>query len=375
MRKVKSIKKWTICKLNKREVAEYGFEYAVIHPDNAEYLGMGILTPADSDIECETLEQAIAWVQNYNMTEARAMMRETPAEELPEETPAEEPACTLTAMTSADLDELDRATRIAARENLTSAVDELEHVYRITRDATPAETVDAFVAAVGYDDAVAAVATLVNRYSDDARLSHRVVMWAHGIPSAWNTDAALRLGVFTDRIHRAHLDQLAAAMMAYTPEETPAEVVEEPAPEAEKENETMTTEYNYLAAVTADVVEYIREEITEAEDRESLAEHLNDELWTVDGVTGNASGSYTFNRWRAKEYVLADFDAVTEALREFCVESDEIARRFLSEDWEWLDVAARCYVLGQAIEAALDELDGEVYYFADHRDEGDEVTA
>ena len=44
---------------------EFGFEYAVIHPDNAEYLAMGMCDPHDSDMECETLEQAISWIQNY----------------------------------------------------------------------------------------------------------------------------------------------------------------------------------------------------------------------------------------------------------------------------------------------------------------------
>lgn len=122
--------------------------------------------------------------------------------------------------------------------------------------------------------------------------------------------------------------------------------------------------YNYREAVTADVIDYIYNEIdvTEYTNRDALAEHLNDELWTTDSVTGNASGSYTFNRASAREYVLDDFETVAEALREFCVEADEIGRRFLSEDWEWLDVTARCYVLGQAIEAALDSIENELVF-------------
>jgi len=40
----------------------YGFEYAVIHPENK---GIGLLTPDDSDMECNTLEQAIDWINNY----------------------------------------------------------------------------------------------------------------------------------------------------------------------------------------------------------------------------------------------------------------------------------------------------------------------
>ena len=66
----------------------------------------------------------------------------------------------------------------------------------------------------------------------------------------------------------------------------------------------MCTNYNYLEAITEDVLGYIVENIdlTEYADLEELEAFLNDELWTVDSVTGNASGSYTFNRWTAKEY-------------------------------------------------------------------------
>lgn len=64
MKKIKSMKRWAICQLNKREVAEYGFQFAVIHPDNVEILSS--LTPADTDWECETLEAAISWIENYD---------------------------------------------------------------------------------------------------------------------------------------------------------------------------------------------------------------------------------------------------------------------------------------------------------------------
>ena len=122
--------------------------------------------------------------------------------------------------------------------------------------------------------------------------------------------------------------------------------------------------FNYLQAVTDDVIDYIRENInaTDFENREELAERLNDDLWIEDSVTGNASGSYTFNSHKAKEFVFADPDTVSEALREFCVEADEIADRFLSMNWEYFDVTARCFCLGSAIESALDALEGELVY-------------
>lgn len=88
---------------------------------------------------------------------------------------------------------------------------------------------------------------------------------------------------------------------------------------------------------------------------EEFGEWLNDELWACDDVTGNASGSYTFNSYEAREKVLADIDTVKEALEEFGVSAEEIGEKFLAEDWEYLDVTARCYVLGECIAEFIDE--------------------
>ena len=116
--------------------------------------------------------------------------------------------------------------------------------------------------------------------------------------------------------------------------------------------------YNYLAAVTEDVISWIREERPEAENRDALEETLNDDLWICDSVTGNGSGSYTFSRAKAREYVCADFPCVMEAMREFCVDTATLGEKMKGEEWEWLDVSTRCYYLGQAISQALDVLEG-----------------
>ena len=124
------------------------------------------------------------------------------------------------------------------------------------------------------------------------------------------------------------------------------------------------TNFNYIEAVTDDIIDFIFDEVNAAdyENREALSEFLNDELWTCDRVTGNASGSYTFSRCEAKEFVFADPDTVSEALREFCVDAETIAEKFLSQNWEYFDVTARCYVLGQAIENALDSIEDELEF-------------
>lgn len=111
--------------------------------------------------------------------------------------------------------------------------------------------------------------------------------------------------------------------------------------------------YNYFEAVTNDVKEYINSEIemSEYSDRDELEEHLNEHLFCNDSVTGNASGSYTFNSWQAEENLCHNLDLLGEALAEFGGDASE-----LLESAESCDVTIRCYLLGQAISAALDEL-------------------
>ena len=121
--------------------------------------------------------------------------------------------------------------------------------------------------------------------------------------------------------------------------------------------------YNYLEAVTADAKQAILENLNDWDfsDREELEEIANDELWVDDSVTGNGSGSYTFNREAAKEYVTRSDDGM-DTLRDAVCDFDcehEAFTAFLKEDWEYFDVTIRCYLLGQAISAAIDELEEE----------------
>lgn len=116
--------------------------------------------------------------------------------------------------------------------------------------------------------------------------------------------------------------------------------------------------YDYLEAVKADVLEYISENVNLAEwrgDRDGLEEDLNDRLWIEDSVTGNASGSYTFSSWQAEENLCHNGDLLQEALSEFGCSENPIERGA-----EWCDVTIRCYLLGQAISDALDELEEEL---------------
>lgn len=105
--------------------------------------------------------------------------------------------------------------------------------------------------------------------------------------------------------------------------------------------------YDYLSAVESDVREYIENNVNfhDYSDLDKMKEDLNEKLFVEDSVTGNASGSYTFNTWKAEEYLCHNLDLLAEANEEFGGSSD-----ILSDGAETCDVTIRCYLLGQAIE-------------------------
>ena len=122
--------------------------------------------------------------------------------------------------------------------------------------------------------------------------------------------------------------------------------------------------YNYLEQVTEDAKEAILEnmEYWTFYDREELEEVAHDELWADDSVTGNGSSSYFCNTWKAEEALCHNWDLLADALTEFGGDTD-----ILRQGAEACDVTIRCYLLSQAIAAALDELEeeGKISYPAD----------
>ena len=115
--------------------------------------------------------------------------------------------------------------------------------------------------------------------------------------------------------------------------------------------------YNYLENVTADAKQAILENLNNWSfaDREELEGIANDELWEDDSVTGNGSGSYTFNTWQAEENLCHNMDELENACYEFGQDIGEAVK----QGAEYCDVTIRCYLLSQAISAAIDELEEE----------------
>ncbi len=118
--------------------------------------------------------------------------------------------------------------------------------------------------------------------------------------------------------------------------------------------------YNYHEAIKSDIYEAINDEYRvdlSGKDRNTLEDELNEYLWTDDSVTGNASGSYTFNSAIAKEYVIDNISLAIEAMREFGYTAADIGEKFEGEEWEYLDVTIRCYLLYGCISEVLDEME------------------
>lgn len=113
--------------------------------------------------------------------------------------------------------------------------------------------------------------------------------------------------------------------------------------------------YDYYENVKNDVENYINEnkDYFKATDLEEFEEELNEKCWDCDSVTGNASGSYTFNTYKAEENLNGNWGLLQEA--------SDYKKGFrlnpIKKGAEWCDVTIRCYVLGQAISALLEQME------------------
>ena len=94
-------------------------------------------------------------------------------------------------------------------------------------------------------------------------------------------------------------------------------------------------------------IDYHKDEGDLPDDLEDMRDDLHDVLWTEDSVTGNGSGSYTFSRIMAELYLIGNSDLYEQALEEF-------GGKFEVEP-ENRDIAIRCYLLGGAIDKALED--------------------
>lgn len=118
-------------------------------------------------------------------------------------------------------------------------------------------------------------------------------------------------------------------------------------------------DYDYREAMRNDINDAIDEKerwigktIKETyEDADEAFDQLYDDMWVDDSVTGNGSGSYTFNTYKAEEYLAHNFDILREALEEFGCDG-----RYITEQGvEACDVTIRCYLLPEILREVIEK--------------------
>lgn len=108
-------------------------------------------------------------------------------------------------------------------------------------------------------------------------------------------------------------------------------------------------EYDYLSSMTEDIVNYIKDNNIENPNWDELY----DELWCEDCITGNG-GLYYATEFECEEFLCHNWPILAEALREFGLpEHPE------DKDARWYDCTVRCFLLGQALDCALEVINNE----------------
>lgn len=110
--------------------------------------------------------------------------------------------------------------------------------------------------------------------------------------------------------------------------------------------------YDYRIAVHDDIYNYIDENGLKD------ATTLYDNCFISDAVTGNASGSYYCNSYRAERALHGNTDLLIDALENFGDYAEDYKKALLSP--EYADVTIRCYVISEVLEDAITD------YINDH---------
>ena len=111
--------------------------------------------------------------------------------------------------------------------------------------------------------------------------------------------------------------------------------------------------YDYYKSVKEDIEQGLNnwDHCNNIDNYSSIDKVISDvyyQFFNSDSITGNGSGSYTFNSWRAEENLCHNMDLLKEALVELGGDFNDYI-----DSAEACDVVIRCYVLGQVIDEAV----------------------
>ena len=125
--------------------------------------------------------------------------------------------------------------------------------------------------------------------------------------------------------------------------------------------------YDYEDAIKTDIANWLEENGSRyaAEDGTIAYDDVYDDMFVSDDVTGNGSGSYTFNAWEAEENLCHNLDLLCDAIKEF---GDDYEKTL--ESAEGADVTIRCHLLSQFLQEKIDEYNEE--HFKEEEEEEEE---
>lgn len=139
--------------------------------------------------------------------------------------------------------------------------------------------------------------------------------------------------------------------------------------------------YDYEEAVRSDIKDYIlenydRNDLADFDDEDDFKDCLIDILVDEDSITGNETGSYYCNRYKAQEALNGNMDLLRDACEELDLSNEEVGERFLDGDFEYFDCIVRYYiviytsVIGDAVDELLEENNDFIIEWNEaHRDE------
>ena len=139
--------------------------------------------------------------------------------------------------------------------------------------------------------------------------------------------------------------------------------------------------YDYEEAVKDDIKDcilenYDRSNLADFDDEDDFKDCLIDILVNEDGITGNASGSYYCNSYKAQEALNGNMDLLRDACEGLGLSNEEVGERFLDGDFEYFDCIVRYYIVTctSVVEDVIDELleennDFIIEWKEAHRDE------
>lgn len=101
-------------------------------------------------------------------------------------------------------------------------------------------------------------------------------------------------------------------------------------------------------------IEFEKDELKEMSENDFREKIELLDLYNRDDVTGNASGSYTFNSWQAEENICHMWNEIQDMIDDGFITIDKF-----QYGAEGIDVALRCYFLDEALENIISEMESK----------------